>query len=361
MWQERATRAQDVLVDRYLNRRPWQGWPGVFRSADPAGLAERTRLNYWWQAHALDALVDAELRDPGPAGRRRIGSLVAGVRRANRGSLVNDYYDDMAWMALALLRADAVGAGTAGDARALRDVLAAAWNGSRGGGIPWRRGQPDYKNVPANGPSAILAARLHRRDGDPADLELAARITRWMDDTLVDPGTHLVWDGVGRLGDDRVDGAAGPDGGWIFTYTHGVVIGAHDELHTLTGDPRHAVRVQQTVAAVLGHLAPGGVLKDEGSGDGALFRGILARYLAQAVVSGTAGTAAPDVLDVLVRSGEAAWAARDPAGRFPESWRAGAGEQVDGSSELSAHVSGVLLVECLAALERAGHLAGSQA
>jgi predicted alpha-1,6-mannanase (GH76 family) len=345
MWQERADRAQDVLRERYLNRRPWQGWPGVFRSADPAGLADRTRLNYWWQAHALDALVDAQLRNPDDEGLHRIRSLVAGVRRANRGTLVNDYYDDMAWMALALLRADAVGAGTAPDARALRDVLAAGWNDSRGGGIPWRRSQPDYKNVPANGPTAILAARLHRRDGDPADLELASRITRWMDGTLVDPGTHLVWDGVGRLGDDGVDGAAGPDGGWIFTYTHGVVIGAHDELHALTGDPRHAVRVAQTVAVVVRHLAPGGVLADEGSGDGALFRGILARYLAQAVASGTVGAAAPEVVALLVRSGEAAWAARDEVGRF--------------GGELSAHVSGVLLVECLALLERGGHLAGS--
>ena len=358
-WSARAEQAQAVLRDRYGNRWPWQGWPGTFRARSPAGLDDRLVVHYWWQAHALDVLVDAQLRAPAADTVRRVERLVAGVRRANRNSLENDFYDDMGWMALALLRAAGMpGRGgsaptddAAAAARQLWTVVRGGWNPGRGGGVAWRRSQPDYKNVPANGPAAMLAARLHARDGDPDDLAWALRITDWVDRTLVDPTTRVVWDGVGRRGDDHVDGADGEDG-WVFTYTHGVVLAAHADLYALTGDERHAVRVRETVGVVLDRLAPDGVLQDEGPGDGALFRAVLVRSLGDVLVRGVAGARSAEVVALLERCGAAAWAARDTAGRFGPSWRSAP----EGGSELSAHLSGVALTEQLARLEATGLL-----
>jgi len=350
VWAERADQAQAVLRERYGNRWPWQGWPGAYRPASPAGpagAARRYRLNYWWQAHALDALVDAELRSPTPDGARRVHRLVRGIRRANRYRWPNEFYDDMGWMGLALLRADPVlrAAGLPGAhdaARELHRVIQAAWNGTHGGGIPWSTRQRDYKNVPANGPAALLAVRLHRL-GDPDGLDQALRIAAWTEATLVDPATGTVWDGVGRLGDDRVDRE------WRFTYTYGLVIAVHAELHAATGDPVHAARAARTVDAALRDLAPDGLLQDEGPGDGALFRGVLARHLAAAARSGVAGARSADAVALLQRCGEAAWAARDDAGRFGPSWRGRPAGPVD----LSAHLAGVLLLEALATPARA--------
>lgn len=335
-WTERAERAQAVLLREYHNHCPGQGRPGVFRLRAPARLVDRIRLVYWWQAQALDVLVDAQERAPSAAGLRRIRCFVRGLRVSNGGRIGNDYYDDMEWMALALLRADAVGAQTIALVRRLWRDIHRGWNEVHGGGIPWRLQQPAYKNVPANGPAAILAARLYRRDGRPADLAWAQRIVTWIHATLVDPETGVVWDGVNRLGDGRIDRH------WVFTYTHGVVLGADLELAALTGERKFRDRAERTARVVLERLAPGGVLRDEGGGDRALFKGILVRYLA--------ALDAPAVDAMLHRSAEAAWAARDAAGRFGQSWtRAPAG-----GAELSAHLSGTMLLERLAARE-AGH------
>ena len=61
--------------------------------------------HYWWQAHLLDNLVDAQLRDPQPERETKIKRQIRSHRLRNNGSWVNDYYDDMAWLALALERA----------------------------------------------------------------------------------------------------------------------------------------------------------------------------------------------------------------------------------------------------------------
>lgn len=334
-WERRADAAQAALAREYANVRPADGWPGLYRLRAPAGLRDRIGLRYWWQAHAIDALVDRQERAPTPRNLARIRAVVRGVRATNHGRITNDYYDDMGWMALALLRADAVGAGTAPTARRLWHVIRSGWNEAQGGGVPWRRQQPAYKNVPANGPAAILAARLYRRDGRREDLAWAERIVAWMHATLVDAETGVVWDGVNRRGDGRIDRR------WLFTYTHGVALGADVELHAITGDPALLTRARRTAAAALDRLAPDGILRDEGPGDGALFKGILARYLA--------ALDDPRARDVLRASGEAAWAARDRAGRFGTSWR----EAPRSGAELSAHLSGTMLLERLAALERA--------
>ena len=273
------------------------------------------RVHYWWQAQALDVLVDAQERAPNPATSRRISWLVSGQRLANRCRLVNDYYDDMAWMALALLRA-----GRRTKAERLWRVIRAGWNHTHGGGIPWRVQQPSYKNTPANGPAAILAARLGEHDW-------AARIIDWMESVLVDTRTGDVLDGIDRLGDGRVE----PE--WRFSYDYGVALGA--EL--AVGRRPVAARIAK---AGIARCAPEGILCSEGDGDGALFKGIFARYLA--LLGGE------QARQVVLATAQACWEHRDNAGRFGPDPR----QRPERPVQLSAMLSGVMIVEAAASLQR---------
>lgn len=134
----RAASAETAVTQRHL-RRLW-ALPGTQLAVVAWPSTRRDRLfgswHYWWQAHLLDCLVDAQLRDPQPQRRARINRQVRSHRVRNNFSWLNSYYDDMAWLALALERADRV----AGVRRRralpkLTNQFVEAWVPEDGGGI----------------------------------------------------------------------------------------------------------------------------------------------------------------------------------------------------------------------------------
>ena len=318
MWANRAASAEAAITTRHL-RRLW-GLPGTQLGvvAWPATTRQRRfgTWHYWWQAHLLDNLVDAQLRDPDPGRLARITRQIRGHRLRNVGRWTNSYYDDMAWLALALERAQrCTGVGGPRALATLTEQFLTSWVPEDGGGIPWRK-QDQFFNAPANGPAAIFLARHLSSLGEP--LRRAQQMADWIDETLIDPDTHLVFDGV--------------QGGSLvraqYTYCQGVVLGAETELAVRTRDPRHAARVHRLVAAVAAQMAPNGVLKGAGGGDGGLFHGILARYLAL-VATTLPGDAAEDAAardtarELVLASARAAWDNRqsvDGLPLFPAFW-----------------------------------------
>jgi predicted alpha-1,6-mannanase (GH76 family) len=265
--------------------------------------------HYWWQAHLLDCLVDAQLRDPRPDRRKKINRQVRSHRVRNNFSWTNNYYDDMAWLALALERAARIA--DVERRRALPklcDQFVKAWVPEDGGGIPWRK-QDQFFNAPANGPAGIFLARY----GD--HLKRAGQMADWIDRTLIDPETHLVFDGIKAGSLVRAQ----------YTYCQGVVLGLETELAARTGGQaraRHAARVHRLVAAVSEHMAPSGVLKGGGGGDGGLFAGITARYLAL-VATMLPGDSADDAAardtarNVVLSSAKSAWDYRQTVNELP--------------------------------------------
>ena len=331
-WARAADAAQCVLADRF-----WHPRFGIYqRTPGRRRLAFRLEWDYWIQAHALDVTVDAAARTGSTAMRDRIRAHVGGILRRNGGRIVNRYYDDMAWMAIVLLRADEVaGADTGALVRELWADIRAGWD-QRHGGIVWRRNDPrPYTNAPANGPAAILAARLHRRYGDPADLDWARRIADWLQQALVDPDTGLVWDGVHPYEEPSPDRT-------LWTYNQGTLVGAEVQLWLATGDAARLDRARRTAAAALDRYGEKG-FPVEGVGDGSVFKGILARYLGDLVTADPDG--AQRVRAALTSSGTAvAAAAGQPVGidwQHPTASEAGLGSEV----------SAALLLEALARLE----------
>ena len=271
MWANRAASAEAAVTARHL-RRLW-GLPGTQLGVVAWPATGRYRRfgtwHYWWQAHLLDNLVDAQLRDPQPDRLARIARQIRGHRIRNTGRWTNDYYDDMAWLALALERSGRLtGVARPKALDTLTDQFVTAWVPEDGGGIPWRK-QDQFFNAPANGPAGIALARTDGR------LRRAQQMADWIDETLIDPETHLVFDGVKAGSLVRAQ----------YSYCQGVVLGLETELAARTQDPRHGLRARRLIDAVAAHVAPDGVLTGAGGGDGGLFGGILARYLALAATA----------------------------------------------------------------------------
>ena len=311
VWPNRAATAETAVAKRYL-KRLW-ALPGTQLGvvAWPSDRKDRLFVtwHYWWQAHLLDCLVDAQLRDPQPARRTKINRQVRSHRLRNNFSWINSYYDDMAWLALALERAARlVGVERRRALPKLADQLVKAWVPEDGGGIPWRK-QDQFFNAPANGPAGIFLARYGDR------LRRAEQMGDWIDRTLIDPQTHLVFDGIKAGSLVRAQ----------YTYCQGVVLGLETELAARTESAarnRHAARVHRLVAAVDEHMAPSGVLHGAGGGDGGLFSGITARYLAL-VATTLPGERAEDVAardtarKIVLASAKSAWDNRQTVEGLP--------------------------------------------
>lgn len=304
-----AERSVVPLFGRRLSGLPFTHLAGITR---PASRRPTGPWHYWWQAHYLDAIVDAALRllragDVEGARQRaaRADRLLATVRLRNLGRFTNHYYDDMAWLALAVGRLtllhEALGRATPRRRLHVAEValtrqLRSAVTADLGGGVFWNTAR-DFKNVPATAPVALHLARLGRT-------QQAHRLVDWLYARLLgDAGLFLdgirVADGVERVVPD------------VWTYNQGTVLGA---LVTL-GDAGSLCRAADLVHAVAEGLtgpAPQ-VLRTHGDGDGGLFTGILVRYLALA--AGEPRLAAETrrlAAGMVTQTADAFWAGRAP-------------------------------------------------
>ncbi|TQJ39640.1 putative alpha-1,6-mannanase (GH76 family) [Arthrobacter sp. SLBN-112] len=327
LWQGRRTAGQERPGAGQVQEPPGQepgggrwGWLlAALRRVRPAA-ALVLPWHYWWQAHYVDCLVDTGRRELGggatpaarfngpdrPSAGRLASRLVTGIRVRNALTFVNNYYDDMAWLALATLRLDALAEETRRPGRArnatVRASLAlqfdAACTDDLGGGTFWSK-KRDFKNTPATAPVALFYARTGQHGKAQALLD-------WLDATLFDQEQGLYLDGarLNPAGEVVLERA-------VYSYNQGPVLGALLEL----GGEKNLARAAVLVDAVDQKLtAPGStVLRCEGTGDGGLFTGILCRYLALAAADTrlpqvTRATAARLVTD----TAEAFWSGRRP-------------------------------------------------
>lgn len=308
VWANRAASSEAAITKRNL-RRLW-GLPGtqlaVVAWPDPIPRDRYFgRWGYWWQAHVIDLLVDAHVRDPKPERLKSLNRQIRSQRLRNVGKWTNSYYDDMAWLALALERSQRLaGVGRPGALKALTEQFMRAWVPEDGGGIPWRK-QDQFFNAPANGPAAIFLARHD-------ELRRAQQMADWIDETIIDPDTHLVYDGI--------------KGGSLviaqYSYCQGVVLGLETELANRTSDADHNARVHRLVAAVAKEMSTDGVISTGGGGDGGLFNGVLARNLALVAVN-LPGEAPDDVAaretakSLVLKSAQSAWDFRQTVDGLP--------------------------------------------
>ena len=163
------------------------------------------------------------------------------------GTTGDVYYDDNAWLGLALVRhqelcGDDVSLPLAGR---IFDFVASGWSDDDWavpGGIRWKDDPASRsRNACANGPAATLAVRLYRLTGDRSLLDWAVRIYGWTRSALLRP------DGLYA---DRIS----PDGDLVddlWTYNQGTMIGAGVLLAEATGDPRYLDQARTTATSAM--------------------------------------------------------------------------------------------------------------
>ena len=335
VWSERADTSSTALVDCFWNTGK------MYCNYNSAG---DTTFHYWPQAHALDVFTDWYLR----TGDKRILDLYdgwyKGVPEANEGGFWNPYYDDMEWNGLAALRVfKATGDRRFLDAATqLWDFIIPAWNERGGGGMTWKKGMEWSKNACSNGPASILAARLYRELGREEDLEWAKRIYDWEKEHLFDNGAIY----------DNLNGDTGRIARFCLTYNQGTFIGAAVELFGITGDEAYIEDAVLAADYTLDSLTvEGDILQPEGAGDGGIFKGIFVRYFTQLILEGNLAEAVRDrYAGFLLHNAETLWRDGNEEGRFSPDWRKRPGTP----SAMTPQLSGCMLIEAMALLEREG-------
>ena len=311
-------------------------------------------FQYWPNAHVLHTLVDGYERTGDAAYQNRMINLLRGIKSRNGGTYSNVFNDDMLWLGNASVRAyNATGNEEYLEtAKFLWNDVLQSYSDVFGGGIAWKKDTPYSKNAVSNGPAIVLAMRLYEVEGDSAYLNWATELYDWQRENLVDPTTGLVWDNI-----SEENGEVTVNKDWIFTYNIGTWIGAGLRLYETTGNRGYLEEAVKTAKSMMvsPKLTTDGVLRDEGQGDGGLFKGILVRYFTELIRQ-------PDIsesdrqqfIDFLRFNGETLYdkGLRRPAMLAGPNWAQQPGDRTD----LTTQISAVMLLEAMASLEADGIL-----
>lgn len=314
-------------------------------------------FHYWPNAHALDVLVDGFLRTGDENYKTKMKALVQGIKVKNGNNTYNNVFnDDMIWLALSTLRAyDAT------KDQEYKDVADYLWGRIKlswsddvfGGGITWKQDTPKQKNAVSNAPAAIVAMRLYDIDKKPEDLEWAKKIYAWQKNNLVDPVTGAVWDNI-----SEENGVVKTNKDWVFTYNMGTWIGIGLRLYKETNDQSYLNDAVKTGRNVLVNpkLLSEGLLRDEGQGDGGLFKGILVRYFTELIQHPTINATDKEKFANFLKFNAQTFYKKGivrPTMFSGSNWKAApaAGTNTD----LTTQLSGVMLIEAAAKLDKEGY------
>lgn len=302
-------------------------------------------FHYWPQAHALDVLIDAYLRTGDNAYKNYFDQWFEGVKIKNGNTFQNDFYDDMEWIALAMLRAYKATHDEKYKEAALQiwEYIKVGWNDNAGGGITWKKGMEYSKNACSNGPACILAARLYQEFGDEKNKEWAYKIYSWEKTTLFNSNNGMVYDNINsNTGEIQKN--------WVFTYNQGTFIGSAVELHKISGEKSYLNDAVLAADYTTGSLVNGSVLKSEGTGDGGLFKGIFIRYFTELIQQERLDAAAKKrYVQFLKYNAETLWneGASKPSVFYGPDWKTSPGT----STGLTEQLSGCMLIGAAALLK----------
>ncbi|HYF68251.1 MAG TPA: glycoside hydrolase family 76 protein [Ohtaekwangia sp.] len=338
-WSETADSLQEATYTTFLSSN------GTFRQ-DNAG---NTSFNYWWNAHMLDVLVDAYVRNGNEQHKTQMKALLRGIKTMNGNTYLNVFNDDMEWLAMASLRAYEA---TADEeyltvANELWTEIKKSWSDVYDGGITWKTDTPFGKNACSNAPAAILALRLYKITENPDDLQWAKDIYAWQKATLVDPSTGLVWDNI-----STENGAEVIQKDWIFTYNVGTYLGAANLLYEATNEQGYLNDAIKTARSSMTSpkVTSEGLLRDEGQGDGGLFKGVFIRYFTELILQPDLDDQTREDFLKFMRFNAKTFYSKGikrPGMMSSPNWRQMPGSTTDFSTQLS----GVMLIEASAKLE----------
>lgn len=331
-WHECATELERVLVDSFWNK-DWHEFDESTTSR---------RFQYWPQAHAMDVLIDAYDRTGDKTYFTYFDEWYEGIKIGNLGSYFNPYNDDMAWIGVTMTKIYQ----RTHDKKFLEtsfylwDNIICNWNNYAGGGISWKVDIPWSKNACINAPAAVLAIQLYDITEDKKYLNWADKIYLWTRAHLFNRSTGAVY--------DNINGRTLELGTVTYTYNQGLFVGAGVRLYQVKkkqfylDDARKAASYTMTSSNT---LAKGtNILRNEGSGDPGLFKGIFMRYLVDLILEKDLDKSYRIAFkNFIMYNAEVAWkeVSKSKPYFFTPDWQKPAGHK----TTCNAQVSGSTLIE----------------
>ena len=307
-------------------------------------------FQYWPQAHAMDVLIDAYIRTNDAKYKTYFDAWYAGIKVKNGNSYWNNYYDDMEWINLTMLRLyDATKEQKYLDtSKELWGYIKAGWDETyAGGGVSWVHDKPWSKNACSNGPASIIASRIYAITKDDSDKAMAIKIYDWEKENLFNPASGAIY--------DNINGQTGAIGQFSLSYNQGTFVGAAYELYKMTGDVTYlndARKAANFCISNSGMIDIGNnVLRDEGNGDGGLFKGIFMRYFVQLILDKDLDPIYKTKFTTFLNNNaETLWrkGVRKQDLLFGTSWTSAPA----GTTQLTSHTSGCTLIEAKAYYEK---------
>ena len=232
-------------------------------------------LDFWFSAHAWDAIVDASRLFPDGMARAMVPAFYDAFMKRHPDWRKNEFNDDILWWTIACTRAYSATKAVRylSQARTMFDWLVSREiDDALGGGMWWKNTERKSKNACDNFPAVITACNLHTLTRERKYLETAKSLYAWGRKAFFDEGTGAVYDHVK---------AEGTLVRWDFSYNTGTFLGSAVRLYRATGERRYMDDALKAGEHMVTALSPNGVLRSCGQGDGGAFNGIGARYLAE--------------------------------------------------------------------------------
>ncbi len=231
--------------------------------------------DFWWEAQLWEFVMDAYQRTGSATYRQMIDDVYTGFV-AYYPTFSSDFNDDIAWWALASIRAYEI-TGTTTYLTTAQNLFNSIWayqDTRYGGGIWWRRSVRNQKNVATNATAAMSAAKIYSATGNGTYLSRAQSLFGWVKTTLQSSG-HVY---------DHIEGGgSGTVVKWDFSYNFGTYSGAAAALYTATGTGTYLSDATSAADWATTYLTNGGTPMYEGVNDAGGFKGVLIRTLARLV------------------------------------------------------------------------------
>lgn len=315
-WGKEATRACRSLIKNFWGASfpDSQGQHYFNAYGDQASM----RSEWWWQAHAMDVVIDEYKRTGNERCLQMYDDWYEGMKGVNYehfddDPLHNNSIDDMEWLCITMIRMyETCGEQRYFDhARRLYDrYIITSWGPEDEapwyGGISWtwKASVRKTKNACSNGPGGIIAYMLARNlKGAEHDkyIDDLKKIYAWERKVLFNEETGAVSDHMGYGG--VWDG--------YFSYNPATFIAMAREMYVQTKEAMYLEDAQKAVEFTMRHFAYGKtglmaqISDQEWGGDHGLFHGIFFRYLTELI---QAHVLSPEVekryVDYLQRMGE---------------------------------------------------------
>ncbi len=308
-------RGDGLYADKENGDYPGFAWgQGILLSAFVAGAenvdARRFEPLLRQHAHALQAHF---WRADGPVAGWN-ASADSGASKPDR------YYDDNAWIVLALLDAHKL----TGDpvfleqARAGMAYVLSGFDTRTGGGIYWHEGDTSSKNTCVAAPAAVAAIGFAAQTREAEWSQWARRLYGWLRATLRDPADGLYWDNI-KTATGAVDKAK-------WSYNSALVLRLELELAGYWGGSVYRKRAADLADACASRWfdKEQRILRDDAS---------FAHLLCENLLLASSVLGQPAYRDVALESLDTLWArVRRPNSAYPKHWAVG--EKNDGPSEL---------------------------